>query len=80
MFKKRRRKRKNKMGTMDKVLIAMALFLFCYVVTSVIIFILYREEMAVLTGAIFTGCIGEAGFLSAIKKCKIKEENSEDAE
>ena len=69
---KERRRKKGKMGTMDKILVLEAVFLFSYTVADLVVFWHTGSEPATLTGCVFGVCGLENGVMGWIKTNKDK--------
>lgn len=69
---KERKRKKGKMGTMDKILVLEAVFLFSYTVADLVVFWHTGSEPATLTGCVFGVCGLENGVMGWIKTNKDK--------
>lgn len=67
----RRRRRRSKINTMDKVLVLMGIFLFAFTVTMIVLIYRSGQSFDVLIERVFTACVGEGGFMGAIKIAKV---------
>ena len=69
---KERKRKKGEMGTMDKILVLEAVFLFSYTVADLVVFWHTGSEPATLTGCVFGVCGLENGVMGWIKTNKDK--------
>ena len=69
---KERKRKKGKMGTMDKILVLEAVFQFSYTVADLVVFWHTGSEPATLTGCVFGVCGLENGVMGWIKTNKDK--------
>ena len=69
---KERKRKKGKMGTMDKILVLEAVFLVAYTVADLVVFWHTGSEPATLTGCVFGVCGLENGVMGWIKTNKDK--------
>ena len=63
---------KKSIGTMDRILIFLGVFVFLFIVTMIVLFILYQQTPDVLIGAVIAAAIGEAGVMGSIQRNKEK--------
>ena len=60
--------------TMDRILVAMGVFLALFVVTMIVLFILYQQTPDALIAAVFAFCGFECGAMAAIQRRKTEAE------
>ena len=62
------------MKTMDKILVLMAVFLFLFTVTMIVIFCFMGDVPNTLIERVFISCLGEGGVMGAIQVAKVIKE------
>lgn len=71
---------KKKIGTLDKVLLFLAIFMVLFVVAMIVLHIITGSTPDVLIGCVFAACIGEfsvTGYIQTNKeKCRMNEEDN----
>lgn len=59
------------MKTMDKILLLVAVFLFIFTVTMIVVFCIYEAIPDTLVDKVFFACAGEGGFMAVIQTAKV---------
>lgn len=74
------KKEVKKIGTLDKVLIFLAIFMVLFVIAMIVLHIVTGSTPDVLIGCVFAACIGEFSVTGIIQtnkeKCKMNEEDN----
>lgn len=73
--KKQRRSRKQPMGTMDRILVVLAVFLLFFIATMVVLFVRYQSIPDTLCNCVFAACGAEGGIMGWIKTTKEKRQD-----
>ena len=60
----------KRLGAMDRILVALGIFLFLFVVTMIVLFWKFQTVPDVLIGAVFGFCGFECGAMAAIQRRK----------
>ena len=79
-LRQERKPPKQKMGTMDRILVLEAVFLVAYTVADLVVFWHTGSEPATLTGCVFGVCGLENGVMGWIKTNKDKQQDRKWAE